>query len=462
MCQDLDKKRAQTELLWLIDCFGKIFDTFNQPVTIINCEGHFAYYNRASARMDGVDHTQIIGRHICDVTPWLNPEDSTLLRCISEQSRFVDYYQAYTGIGGEKLHYVHNASPLYGTNGKVIGAIELGYTLENAPNSLSSHVQPPRIIGEHHLLVEQIDALDVFANSMLPILIYGETGSGKELFALRAHYKSPRAGKKMLSLNCAAMPENLVESMLFGTIRGAFTGAENKKGLFLLADGGTLFLDEINSMPVSLQSKLLRVLQDGTFYPLGSQKMEHADVRLIVALNQSPADAIREGCLREDLYYRLSVGVIIVPPLRKRKSDIKLLAQHFVAHHAINLNPKITSISERAVDILCHYSWPGNIRELENVIKRSLLLTPDEDILNTLSFITDVHMRSAADCKISPSSEESTSLRAKLDNYETQLIRAALNMHHGNISASARQLGLPRTTLLTRISRHKITISEYE
>lgn len=458
MCQNSDKK-TQTELFWLVDCFGKIFDTFNQPVTIINCEGRFAYYNRASARMDGVDHTQIIGRHICDVTPWLKSEDSTLLRCINEQHRFVDYYQAYTGIGGEKLHYVHNACPLYGRNGKVIGAIELGHTQGSAPDSPPHNVEPPQIIGEHNLLLEQIEALDVFANSMLPILIYGETGSGKELFALRAHYRSPRAGGKMLSLNCAAMPENLVESMLFGTIRGAFTGAENKKGLFLLADGGTLFLDEINSMPIALQSKLLRVLQDGTFYPLGSQKMEHADVRLIVALNQSPAEAIREGRLREDLYYRLNVGEIIVPPLRKRKSDIKFLAQHFVVHHAINLNPKITSISERAIDTLCQYSWPGNIRELENVIKRSLLLTHDEDVLNTFYFITGEHIKNATTYKENASSEESTSLRKKLDNYETELIREALNVHHGNISASARELGLPRTTLLTRMSRHKITLS---
>lgn len=190
--------------------------------------------------------------------------------------------------------------------GEVVAETEEAAGLADCPNILS--VAPS--------LLRQLQRLDVFAATDLPLLIHGETGTGKELFARRAHALSPRRSGPMISLNCAAIPETLLESTLFGTTRGAFTGAENRKGMFALAQGGSLFLDEINSMPMAMQSKLLRVLQDGSYLPLGSLSPQRADVRLIAASNQPPRQAIAEGRLREDLYYRLDVGSLCIPPLR--------------------------------------------------------------------------------------------------------------------------------------------------
>jgi arginine utilization regulatory protein len=257
---------------------------------------------------------------------------------------------------------------------------------------------------------------------------------------------SARAALPMLCLNCAAIPDSLLESTLFGTTKGAFTGAENRKGLFALADGGTLFLDEINSMPVALQSKLLRVLQDGSFSPLGSQQVLQSDVRLIAALNQPPREAIQQGLLREDLYYRLNVGYIAIPPLRLRRGDIPLLAHHFIAKHATMLNSNATTLSDRALRSLRQHNWPGNVRELENVIQRSVLLHNSHDA--TLHHVV---------MEETGKSEHGLPLPGALDQAllecEREWVRMALQDAGGNISQAAKGLGLARTTLISRLRR---------
>ena len=442
------------EIHWLADSLGKVFDHLKQPATIVDAGGVFVYYNRASARMDGVDPKSIIGRHVLEVSPWLKAEDSTLLRCVEDGQRFVDNYQAYSGAGGELLHYVHSAQPLTGRDGTIIGAIEIG-RIERPPETRGRAEKAPEIVGEHPALTAQLDAVDTFAACELPILIHGETGTGKELFARRAHAASPRAHLPMLCLNCAAVPENLIESTLFGTTRGAFTGAENRKGLFSLADGGTLFLDEINSMPIALQSKLLRVLQDGSFLPLGAEKPLRTDVRLIAALNQPPLAAVRDGRLREDLYYRLNVGVVAIPPLRKRASDVALLARRFVARYAPQLNPQVTSIGQHALDELMAHDWPGNVRELENVIRRSLLLARDQgSVLARLYFNEDaLPSPGPLPAALAPVRHDTEGLREQLARFEGHLLQGALAEHAGNLSAAARALKLPRTTLISRLSR---------
>ena len=419
-------------------------------MTLVDRDGFFVYYNRASARMDGVDPANIIGHHILEVSPWLKAQDSTLLRCLSQHSRFVDHYQAYHGSDGRQLHYLHSAMPLFGRNGDVIGAIEIGRTLDNLPSANNDPSPVPDIIGSDTRLRSQIAAIDIYGQSELPVLIYGETGTGKELFARRAHAQSPRANQPMLCLNCAAIPENLLESTLFGTTRGAFTGAENKKGLFALADGGTLFLDEINSMPIALQSKLLRVLQDGSFQPLGSQQPLRADVRLIAALNQRPLDAIAAGRLCEDLYYRLNVGYIFIPPLRERRGDIAQLARRFVAKHAASLNPDITTLSEAAIATLEAQDWPGNVRELENVIRRSLLLDKNGATLTQIALMEE-QPRPAPHHPLA--CDAGSPLKIRLAEQERYLIRQALDNSANNLSAAARALGLPRTTLIARMAK---------
>ena len=437
------------ELDWLVMCLKEVFDTLDRPVTIVDREGRFVYYNRACARMDGIDGDHLIGRHVLDVNPWLRPEDSTLLACLHDYARFTDSMQMFIG-PGQPIPYLHTAMPLFGRSGDLIGAIEIG---REARFSRVSPGELPLILTADPVMQQEISRVDIFGASELPILIYGETGTGKELFARRVHAASPRAGRPMVSFNCAAIPDTLLESTLFGTVRGAFTGAENKKGLFTQAEGGTLFLDEINSMPVNLQSKLLRVLQDGSFLPLGSQQPQVANVRLIAALNEPPRSAMAAGRLREDLYYRLNVGYIHIPPLRERQGDVVLLAQAFVARYAAGLQPEVTRLADAAAARLVAHDWPGNVRELENVIRRSLLLHPGGTALADVALLDDDGPTVPATAAVPAGPPADAPLQVWLDDEARQVIRAALDECHGNVSAAARQLGLPRTTLISRCQR---------
>lgn len=447
----MDSGNRQTapspELLWLLENIRPTLDALNQMITIVDAAGHFVYYNQSAARLDGTDPEQVIGCHILDVSPWLNDSDSTLLRCLHEQISFTDSYQAYQGFGGQHLHYVHSATPLFGQDGTLIGAMEVGRTVREMPSKLGEQTPPPDILTADAALRSQVNHIDIFGATDLPILIYGESGTGKELFARRAHAQSPRASRPMLSLNCAAIPDTLLESTLFGTTKGAFTGAENRKGLFTLADGATLFLDEINSMPISLQGKLLRVLQDGSFLPLGGSQPQTVDVRLIAAINQHPQTAIADGRLRNDLYYRLSVGEIGTIPLRDRPDDILLLSQVFISQFAPTLRPEVVELGEQAKKTLTSYHWPGNVRELENLIRRSLLLHKNGSSLEHIAF-------SGAPSASMPEHFCSTgNLNNHLQQTEADSILQALAACHSNVSKTAKQLGIPRTTLVSKMKR---------
>ncbi|WP_066016661.1 sigma-54 interaction domain-containing protein [Endozoicomonas atrinae] len=443
------------ELKWLVSSMKSVFDTLDQPVTIIDPDGCFVYYNRASARMDGTNPDHILGRHVLDVCPWLTTEESSLLRCISENTTFTDQYQAYIGSAGERMHYMHSSMPLSGKTGAIIGAIEIGLSLEENP--CSDTVQDlPDIISNDAEMSRQIRAIDIFGTSDVPILIYGETGTGKELFARRAHGVSSRSRHPMICLNCAAIPETLLESTLFGTTRGAYTGAENRKGLLALADGGTRFLDELNSMSVELQSKLLRVLQDGSYRPLGSQSDLQTNFRLITALNEQPLEAISKGKLREDLYYRIAVGLIEIPPLRQRIKDIAVIAKCVILKYGPELKPSITCLGDSAVKQLEAHDWPGNVRELENVIRRSLLLAEDKTTLDRVEMIAS-HPVKQTEQDYSLHEDRQGSLKNRLSEFETSLIQKTIQQQEYNLSAAARDLELPRTTLISRMKALGIT-----
>ncbi|NNN28499.1 sigma-54 interaction domain-containing protein [Pseudomonas nitroreducens] len=439
------------ELNWLVRCLAPIFDGLRQPVTVVDQSGHYVYYNRASGALDGLDPQQVLGMHVLQSVPWLKPEQSTLLRCLAEGQPSIDTVQAYVGAGGEMLQYRHRAIPLYGRQGELVGAMEVGEVVADA--LVAGAEDGPAILSVAPGMLQQLRRLEVFAVTDLPLLVHGETGTGKELFARRAHALSPRRNGPLISLNCAAIPETLLESTLFGTTRGAFTGAENRKGMFALAEGGTLFLDEINSMPLGMQSKLLRVLQDGSFLPLGGLTAQRADVRLIAASNQAPRQAIAEGRLREDLYYRLNVACLSIPPLRDRPGDVELLARLFVRRDAPNLNPKVTSLGATALACLQACAWPGNVRQLENVIRRSLLLHDQDGAeLDEIIFADDeVDHPAVPACEPCPSG--SGSLRERLAEQERNLIAKALREVCGNLSLAAERLGIPRTTLLGRMRR---------
>ena len=302
------------ELAWLVDCLAPIFDGLRQPVTVV--DPPVASSTTTVPAACSMVSTRS-GRWACTCCrALLAGGRAKHAVALPGRRAAVDRYAAgLRGAGGELLQYRHRAIPLRGRDGCLLGAMELGEVVAETEEA-AGPADCPNILSVAPSLLRQLQRLDVFAATDLPLLIHGETGTGKELFARRAHALSPRRSGPMISLNCAAIPETLLESTLFGTTRGAFTGAENRKGMFALAQGGSLFLDEINSMPMAMQSKLLRVLQDGSYLPLGSLSPQRADVRLIAASNQPPRQAIAEGRLREDLYYRLDVGSLCIPPLR--------------------------------------------------------------------------------------------------------------------------------------------------
>jgi formate hydrogenlyase transcriptional activator len=280
------------------------------------------------------------------------------------------------------------------------------------------------------------------AASDATVLLLGETGTGKELVARAIHWLSLRAGNSFIKLNCAAIPSGLLESELFGNEKGAFTGAVSKKiGRIELADKGTLFLDEIGEISQALQPKLLRVLQDQEFERLGGTHTLKVDFRLIAATNRDLADAVRRNEFRSDLYYRLNVFPIRVPPLRERREDIRLLVEHFVQKFARRMKKSITSIPKRTMDALMGWEWPGNVRELENFIERSVILTQGSVLVAPLS-------------ELEPISTEKKSADETLEATEREHILRALRESHGQIGGlrgAAMRLGLKRTTLQSKL-----------
>ncbi|HEV2690739.1 MAG TPA: sigma-54 dependent transcriptional regulator [Bryobacteraceae bacterium] len=313
---------------------------------------------------------------------------------------------------------------------------------------LSQRYAFDNIVGHSPAMREIFAAITRVAPTRATVLLCGESGVGKDLIARAIHHHSPRSRQPFVKINCTALPENLMESELFGYEKGAFTGANTSKpGKFEQADTGTVFLDEIGDVPASVQVKLLRILQDREFERLGSNKTKHIDVRVLAATNVDLRAALEQGTFREDLYYRLNVLPLNIPSLRERKEDIPFLAEHFVKKLAKDLGSPVQSISEAAIARLMEYHWPGNVRELENVLERSMVLA-NGAILEA----GDVKLDTAPKARFAPADNflpEGTTL----DEYEQAIIREALHRASGNKSQAARMLGLTRNALRYRLSQ---------
>ncbi len=328
------------------------------------------------------------------------------------------------------------------------------YQLENQVDFLRRELRQKygKMIGQSDSMKEVATLIRQVAKSNTTVLITGESGTGKEVAAVEIHKNSHRADKPFVAVNCAALPEQLLESELFGHEKGAFTGALNrKKGRFELADKGTIFLDEIAEMPISMQVKLLRVLQEKTFERLGGTETLAVDVRIVAATNQDLSTAIAKGTFREDLYYRLNVMRINLPPLRGRKEDIPLLVNHFLGKFDPSFSKKISS---EAMKVLSHYQWPGNIRELQNVVERSLIVCQGSEI-------QPAHLPKEMIEGIPDTPGPILNLPEhglSLDELEKYLIIKALEKHNNNQTQSAKYLGISRPTLLYRLQKHGIKV----
>jgi DNA-binding NtrC family response regulator len=325
--------------------------------------------------------------------------------------------------------------------------VELGRALRRArrlesENRLHRRDDLPRMIAESARMRPVLELMERVGPSHANVLVTGEHGTGKELVAQWLHGSSPRAGKAFIAVNMGGLSEGIFESELFGHVRGAFTDAKvDRVGRIELADGGTLFLDEIGTVPLALQSKLLRVLQTGDVERVGSSKARHVDVRVIAATNANLRDEVAAGRFREDLLFRLNTIEIHLPPLRERRDDIAPLAMHFLARHAARYDKPISSFDSSALRALLDHTWPGNIRELDHSIERAVLLAQGTAIRPH-----DLGLRAAA----GPARLEDLTL----EEVEQLLIRKALSRYDGNVSSAARALGLSRSALYRRIASH--------
>ncbi|MGE0444790.1 MAG: sigma-54-dependent transcriptional regulator [Vicinamibacterales bacterium] len=310
------------------------------------------------------------------------------------------------------------------------------------------------IVGRSHAMDEVIKRAELVAQTKSTVLITGETGTGKEMVARAIHHRSAQRDMPLIKVNCAAIPDTLLESELFGHVRGAFTGASlTKRGKFALADGGTIFLDEIGTLSTAVQAKLLRVLQEREFEPLGAERTQHVDVRVIAATNRDLKQMVSDGTFQEDLYYRLNVIPIAIPPLRARREDIPVLIDHFVAKHTRRSGKRIEKVEEAVLEALRRYDWPGNVRELENTIERAVVLSTSPVL--TPSSISLLGATSSPAAGI-----PSLRLHQNIEWAERETIRRALEQSRGVKKDAAELMGISQRALSYYLAKYRIDQSD--
>lgn len=407
----------------------------------------------------------IIGKNILEVYPGLTEETSSHFRVMRTGEPILNEKQILTDFRGRQQILVSSTFPLE-DDGELIGTMETSvfYNKDSQLDSKNHWLTNPHkglfvlddiVTRDPEMLALKETALRVAANPS-PVLIWGETGTGKELFAQSLHSHSPRARGPFISQNCAAIPTSLLESTLFGTTRGSYTGAENRKGLLKQADGGTLFLDEVNSMDPALQAKILKAIEEKRFRPVGGEQDVRSDVRIVSAMNVDPVTAVREGMLRKDLLYRLGVVQLALPPLRKRQGDILLLTDFFVEQYNRKMNRSITGVSELVRNALLDYDWPGNIRELRNTVESAFNLCTGPVIqLNDIPRYIFYHEEEQASSPGTPILPEGLGLQEAVSRYERDLIASALE-HSRTITEAAGKLKLTRQSLQYKMMKHHL------
>lgn len=451
-------------------------------ITIINLDGEILFTAKLNDKLSHrAENYELVGKNFYEIYENLNSENSTMIRAMELGLPVYIENQALKARDQEEIQITSLSIPIK-SGSRIVGVIDLSmeerseemeepterielnsayFPVANSQKLCSRNQASftmADIIAVDEKMQQAKNYIPIVAACELPVLIYGETGTGKEVFAQAIHNASPRKDKPFVAQNCAALPDTLLESILFGTSKGAFTGATENKGLFELADGGTLFLDEINSMPLHLQSKLLRVLQDGCFRSLGARELKSVNVKIIAAMNMEPIQAIEEGQLRRDIYYRLSMMSITIPPLRERKKDISHFVQFYVNKHNKTFHKKVQYVSRELIAKLEEYDWPGNVRELEHMIVYGMSVVNENSNMLKFEDLEDKFHELTGG--ITRKKEESnvlcSSLKTAVDEFERDIIARTLRVTRGNISKAARILDIPRQTLQRKVKQYGI------
>ncbi|EHQ90552.1 sigma-54 interaction domain-containing protein [Desulfosporosinus youngiae] len=466
--------------------FCDFLEIIGSAIYFCDVNGRMLYVNKVAERLDGYTNEELYGRTVKEA--YGIDGETPMLMALTTEKPVVDKAYRYI-VNGREVYQICNARPVF-FEGEKVGAytiqkdvtqlmevIEQNISLQkkvfspkedDLAESRQDIVGADRLLGEHPVFRECKEMAIRAARSDSPVLLVGETGSGKELFARCIHRNSKRKDGPFLAINCAAIPETLLESILFGTSKGIYTGAVERKGLFEEAEGGTVFLDEINSMPLFSQSKLLRVLEEKEIQHLGSKERIKINVRIISSSNVFPEEAISKEQIREDLFYRLAVVNIMIPSLASRKSDILLLTKHFIKLYNESFQKHIVGPDDEVLKFFLDFSWPGNVRQLKHCLEAAMNLVSGDDLkikmkhlpaylLSGNNFATGGYLLKKSLDKNKHPEPESTGVFSTIFEKEKEEIIQALVENKGNVSKTAKQLGMHRQSLIYRIKKYNIT-----
>ena len=385
------------DLYQVIHPFIPIWESLPIGILVTDSQGDILFYNRAQSLIDGLSAENVLGRNV-RLVYGPDPGPSLVAACLASRKPIINFVCVYRTMNDKLVNSAHWVFPLVlqgnDRTQRLLGSIcyiqELDKVadapmisrMEDLPGTQNEIMGHSKMTSKNQKMMDTIEIAMHAAATPSPVLLFGQTGTGKDLFARNIHCTSPRREKPFVTLNCSAIPETLMEGLLFGTTKGVFTGAMDKPGLFEQANGGTLFLDEMDSMPLNLQPKLLRVLQDKKIRRMGSDREIDLNLKIISAMSSDPLEAVQSGKLRPDLFYRLGVVVIGIPPLRARMEDLGDLCTFFILKYNSLMSKKMRKVSPELMSLFMQYNWPGNVRELEHLIEASMNVAHDTDELS--------------------------------------------------------------------------------
>jgi len=448
-------------------CESAIIETLTDGVLTVDKDGFVTYLNQVGAEILCVDRESSVGKHISNVVDF----KPVVLDVLKTGKGYIDKEFLLTNKVGVKIHFIKTAVPIKDENGNIITVVDTFRKIKRVNKLLNemtgayANFNFEDIIGSSVKLQDCINTAKAASNSLSNVLITGESGTGKELIAHSIHNYSDRKKQPFVSINCGAIPRELLESELFGYEPGSFTGASTKGriGKFELADGGTIFLDEIGEMPMDMQVKLLRVIQDRKITRVGGNTIFDLDVRIVAATNKNLLELCKKGIFREDLYYRINVLHVNLPPLRERKEDIHELIQHFINKLSNHLDKEVNDISPSAKKKIMSYSWPGNIRELENTVERAVNLCTGQVITENEIFndewVGSVDYTTLDEVSVTNVSEPVSEKDIEpLEVMEKRAIERALSISGGNITITANLLKVTRNTIYNKMKKYNLAV----